>query len=238
MGIGFVIALWLVAGAAAASGTAVIFGILTSFFTRRAKTGRRAVIIASMLFPFACGVWAFGVFVAQAVVNEVFLYRDIGLGDTWHCPLPNGDQIEMIDVTDQGWVYNPKHGGPGEADDAIPGVRLLQVQGRYILGATDSNAFRNLGSDTSHVDSYFLLDTQSGKQTTYSNLGELQSATQPLGINVTLVPIYTLYSKYRYTWFDVVALLALLTGPAIAGTLIVRRILRVRKPRELVPAAA
>ena len=101
-------------------------------------------------------------FVFQAVVNEGLLHRDLGLGDTWHAPLPNGYQIMMIDVTDQGWVYNPKTqpgSAVGEPADAVAGVRNLQVAGRYILGSADSKTFEHLGKDTNQVDTYFLMDT-------------------------------------------------------------------------------
>jgi hypothetical protein len=62
------------------------------------------------------------------------------------CSLPNRYQVMMIDVTDQGWVYNPMTqpgSGVGEREDAIAGVRNVQVAGRYILGATESRAFQN-----------------------------------------------------------------------------------------------
>lgn len=68
------------------------------------------------------------VFGFQAIVNEIVLHRDPGLGDTWHCPLPNGYALLMIDVMDHGWVYNPKT-QPGdsvtEREDSVAGVRKV-----------------------------------------------------------------------------------------------------------------
>jgi hypothetical protein len=72
----------------------------------------------------------------------------------------------MIDVPDQGWVYNPRtqpHGGVGEREDAVAGVRNVQVSGRYILGGTDSKTFEHRAKDINQVDAYFLLDTQLGR---------------------------------------------------------------------------
>lgn len=112
-------------------------------------------------------------FVFQAVVNEGLLHRDLGLGDTWHAPLANGYQIMMIDVTDQGWVYNPKTqpgSAVGEQADAVAGVRNLQVAGRYILGSADSKTFQHLDKDTNQVDTYFLMDTQLGQKNTVPKL--------------------------------------------------------------------
>ena len=44
----------------------------------------------------------------------------------------------MIDLTDEGWVYDPKTqivpDSVSDQDDAVPDVRTLQIAGRYILG--------------------------------------------------------------------------------------------------------
>jgi hypothetical protein len=181
------------------------------------------------------------VFVFQAVVNETLLHRDLGLGDTWHAPLPNGYQIMMIDVTDQGWVYNPMTqpgSGVGEREDAVAGVRNLQVAGRYILGATDSRAFENLGKDTNQVDAYFLLDTQLGKQTQFQNYEALRRRALELGIEPNLQPINTIYSKFRFGWFDVLAGLLFCMPPVIGVVVLVGWIVRLRRTRLLLSHTA
>ena len=125
MGLGFVLLFWAVAGTVAAAAGAATLGITAELLTRGVANGRRKVIIAACLFPFVCLGWGGAVFVFQAAVNEALLHRDLGLGDTWHAPLPNGYQIMMIDVTDQGWVYNPKTqpaSGVGEREDAVAGA--------------------------------------------------------------------------------------------------------------------
>jgi hypothetical protein len=141
MGITIVLLLWAVFGTVVAALIPTTLGGTTALLTRGA-TGRRKAIISAAVFPFACFAWGAAVFVFQAIVNEGLLHRDLGMGDTWHAPLPNGYQIMMIDVTDQGWVYNPKTqpgSGVREQEDAVAGVRKIQIAGRYILGATDSN---------------------------------------------------------------------------------------------------
>ena len=136
MGLGFVLFFWAIAGTILAGIGAVILGVVTGFLTRRVgETRKRAIILASV-FPFVCLGWAGVLFLFQAIINGALLHRDAGLGDTWECPLPNGYAITMIDVTDQGWVYNPRTqsgGGIGEQEDAVAGVRTLQVAGRYVL---------------------------------------------------------------------------------------------------------
>jgi len=142
----------------------------------------------------------------------------------------------MIDVTDQGWVYNPKTqpgSGVGEQEDAVAGVRNLQVVGRYILGATDSKAFENLGKDTNQVDAYFLLDTQSGKRKQFQNYDALRLSALELSIEPNLQPINTIYSKFRFSWFDIVAGLLFCLPPVIGVLLLIRWIVRLRRMRPL-----
>ena len=129
MGLGIVLIFWTVFGLVAAVIGSFIFSAAAGFFTRGIDRDRRTVVIAAGAFPFFCLAWAAALFAFQAVVNEGLLHRDLGLGDTWHCPLPNGYQVMFIDVTDQGTVYNPKTQGSdgvvGDQDDSMSGVRLL-----------------------------------------------------------------------------------------------------------------
>ena len=234
MGVGFVLLLWVVVGTVVAAVGAATSGSATAMLTRGVANGRRKVIIAASLFPIVCLGWGGVMFVFQAVVNEGLLHRDLGLGDTWHAPLPNGYQIMMIDVTDQGWVYNPKtqpDSGVGEREDAVAGVRDVQVVGRYILGATDSKAFEHLGQETNQVDAYFLLDTRLGKQKQFQNYNALRQSALELGIEPNLQPINTIYSKFRFSWFDVVAGLLFCLPPVIGGLVLVFWIVQLRRTR-------
>jgi hypothetical protein len=240
MGLGFVLLFWAIVGTVIAGIGAVTLGSATALLTRRVTNDRRKVITAASLFPFICLGWGGAVFVFQAVVNEALLHRDLGLGDTWHAPLPNGYQIMMIDVTDQGWVYNPitqPGAGVGEREDAVAGIRNLQVAGRYILGATDSKAFENLGKDTNDVDAYFLLDTKLGKRTRFQNLDALRRNARELGIELNLQPISTVYSKFRFSWFDVLAGLLFCLPPVMGALLLIGRVVRLRRTRPLLPHA-
>jgi energy-coupling factor transporter transmembrane protein EcfT len=234
MGLGIVLLFWVVVGTVVAAIGAATLGCAAALLTRGVTNGRRKVIIAASLFPFVCLSWGGAIFVLQAVVNEALLHRDLGLGDTWHAPLPNGYQIMMIDVTDQGWVYNPRtqpNSAVGEREDAIAGVRNVQIAGRYILGATDSKAFEHLGKDTNQVDAYFLLDTQLGKRTQFQNYNELRQSALELGMEPNLQPINTVYSKFRFSWFDVVAGLLFCLPPVIGVLLLIRWIVRLRRTR-------
>lgn len=233
MGIGFVLLIWAVVGVVLAGTGALVLGCAAAYLTRGAEHGRKKLILATSLFPFFCLGWAASVFVFQAVINEIVFHRDAGLGDTWRCPLPNGYALLMIDSTDQGWVYNPKTqpGGVGEQEDAIAGVRVLQVAGRYILGGSDSLSFDRLDNNTEQVDSYFLLDTQFGKHTSFPSYEALRVKAQELGIALSLERIGVVYSRYRFTWFEIVVGLLLCLPPLVGAMLLVRWIIRMRKTR-------
>lgn len=233
MGIAFVLLFWAIGGTIFSTLVALVFGGATASLTRGVTNGRRRAIFLAGLFPFACLVWAAVIFIFQAFVNEGLLHRDPGIGDAWHCSLPNGYEILMIDVTDYGSVYNPKTqpvaGGVGEQEDAVFGVRSLQISGPYIVGAVDEREPPEI--ETSKIDSYFILDTRTGKRTTLRTYDSVVSAAGQLGIPVSLEPIYRVYSRYRFSWFDVFAG-TLLLGPILIGfAFLVRLVVGLRRAR-------
>jgi hypothetical protein len=189
-----------------------------------------------MLLPFACLAWAGAVFVLQALVNEELLHRDFGVGDGWHAPLPNGYVVSFIDVTDQGSICPAKAGGDGCTHPSIDGIRLLQLSGPYLLGAADSHLLEHFGQQTSAVDNYFMFDTRDGKRTDYASADELKTQAGARGIALHLEPIYSVYSRYRFTWFDVFAGCLLVLPPLVALGALGWWVIRLRRTRA--PAAA
>jgi len=234
MGLVFVLLAWAVVGGVLAGVAALFLGGAVAHLTRGAEHGRKRLIAFVCLFPFMCLAWAGAVFAFQAVVNETFFQRDPGLGDAWNCPLPNGYALLMIDTTNEGWVYNPKT-QPGETvstqEDAIAGVRVLQVAGRYILGGSDSS-FPDEEDRSDRIDSYFLLDTQTGRQTKFLDYEALRAKAQNLGIPTKLEPIGSIYSRYRFTWFDIFAGLLFVIPVLVGGLSMLRWTLRVRRARR------
>jgi hypothetical protein len=237
MGIGIVLLFWAVVCGTLAGIGMLVLGGSTAYLTRGVAKGRRRAIMAAGLFPFACLGWGALIFLVQWVVNESVFQRDPGLGDTWTCPLPNGYALLMIDVTDEGWIYNPKtqgtNGGVGEQEDAVAGVRMVQIAGQYILGGKDTNSFENRNKEMAPVDSYFLLDARTGKRSNFSTYEALREAALQLRIQPNLEPINAVYSRYRFTWFDV------LVGILFFGALLLLRwIARLRKTRGVVTQLA
>ena len=236
MGILFVLVFWGAAGTALAVVGAVVARSAAAFLTRGVKEGSARAIKAATLFPFACLAWAVVVFLCQGFVNETVFHRDIGLGDSWHCPLPNGYALLLMDKPDFGTVYNPKtqtsEDSVVDQEDAPSGVRVLQVTGPYIFGGSDSKYFEHFGQSSPYLDRYFLLNTLTGKRTDFLTDDALRTSALELGIPLTLEPIYRVYSRYRFTWFDLVAVFTLFLPPMISGGLLVRSIMRLRKTSE------
>lgn len=236
MGIGIVLLIWAIVGLVLAGVGAFVSGGVVAYLTRGAVDGRRRLIAAAIAFPFVCFAWVGGVFVFRAVVNESVFHRDALMGDSWRCRLPNGYAILMIDVTDQGWVYNPKT-QPGdsvaEGEDAIAGVRMLQVADRYILLASNTHSFEDQEHETGRVDSYVLLDTQTGMQTKFPSYDALQHKASDLGITTKLEPIESVYSRYRFSWFDVLMVPFFALAPVLGAIFLLRWTVRVRNTRKL-----
>lgn len=238
MGLGIVLIFWAVAGVVLGSIIAGALAAITAFFTRGVAQGRRKLIVAAAQLPFLCLAWAGAVFVFQGAVNEGLLHRDLGLGDGWHAPLPDGYQVSFIDVTDQGSICPiAQDDGDGCNSPSLSGVRLLQVAGHYLLGATDSQWFQHLGQETSAVDQYFVLDTRDGKKTVLANIDQLRTEASKRGIVIHLEPIYAVYSRYRFTWFDILAGCLLVLPPMGALARLVYRVIQLRRTRTTLASA-
>jgi hypothetical protein len=233
MGIGFVLIVYAVGGVAAAViGALVLRGLAARFVSRQSRS-RRLLIRTVTALPFACLFWAGGVFVASAAVNVTVLHRDVGIGDGFDCPLPNGYALSFIDRTDVGTLYWPKR-RPVWSDvreNAVNNVTAMQLAGPYILGSLDSQRREHFEQEISAPESWFLLNTKTGDRTDFKTLQELEESARRSDIRLSLVPVGDLYSKYRFTWFDVCAAALLVLPPLAAFALLTRWTLRLRRTR-------
>lgn len=225
MGIGFVLLIWALLGGLGAGIGALFLGTVAAYLTRGVSAGRKRLILAASLYPFACLAWLGAVFAAQGLANELFLHRDSGLGDLWKCPLPNGYALLMIDTTEQGFVYNPKT-QPDEpiegGSDAVGRVAALQVADSYIFGSRASSQEQN-------TDPYFLLNTSDGSLTTFSAYERMQARAESLGIKLSLEPIAVVYRRYRFTWLDACAAALSVFVPLLGAVYLWRRTLQLRR---------
>lgn len=235
MGIGFVLIFWGVLGLIGATiGSAILRQIASDFTQGRVRSSPQ--LRAIRLFPFACIVWAAGVFISYAVINEVAFDRDAAIGDGWTCPLPNGYAIQMIDVSDHGSIYTPRTHmkmGIGRVT-AVANICMLQVAGPRILGRAlcRSNGIQ-VTEDHDAVLPYFILDTATGTQVNFYTYDDLRAAAAPMNVQVHLEPIDVVYGRYRFTWFDGLAAALFFGGPLMGAWMLFRHLLRMRKSGDM-----
>lgn len=222
MGIGIVLLFWLFAGSFAAATGSVLLAGGTLILTRKGQPGRGRAIFLSAALPFIGLCWWGAVFVFQATVNVVVFHRDVGIGDTWETPLPNGYILTMIDVTEHGWVSKNTEGEMG------PPISQLQVTGRYILGRYE---------DIKLPRPYFILDTLTNGWRDFADFEALRTAARAVGIQPALEPIDNVYGRYRTGWFDYLTLF--LFGGYPIGALIfwVKSVRNVRRGTLILAAA-
>lgn len=237
MGIVVVLIFYAVSLIIAATVGAAVFGTVSYLLTKHSAEDRKKAILASIFFPFVCVAFAGGWFVFYAFVNYGVFNRDPGLGDSWETPLPNGYALMMIDTTDQGTVYNPKtqtfKGSIMSRDDAVFGVRQMQVSGKLIFGARDSGYFGRIGQESKSVDAYFELDTSKDTHKEFKSLDELRHHAASEGVMLNLREFYSVFYDYRTTWFDYLAGSILLLTPVTGFFALSRWVWKVRRSARL-----
>jgi hypothetical protein len=61
----------------------------------------------------------------------------------------------------------------------------------------------------------------------------LKAAALQLNIPFNLEPVDVIYSIYRYTWIDIVLLVAFALPPLIMGAILVQALMRLRSTRSI-----
>jgi hypothetical protein len=241
MGIGLAFVSWCVKGTILATALAVLAGVLTAVSVPRGRPRRTRLILWTCVFPFACLAWFLAIFVFQAYVNESVFYRDPRVGHIWQAPLPNGYAVLLIDEKHDGTVFNPRTHFSSSANseihpdgpDAVSGVRVIQIAGNKILGGAGPLGQYSSPAAQNRVDYYFLLDTEAHTRTNFETYEALTRASQALGVEPHLEPLYRVYKRYRFTWFDGFALALCLVPILGVGLLLARRVWRLRKSGAL-----
>jgi hypothetical protein len=236
MGLLFVIFFWGAAGAIVAGIGALALRTLVIKLTQGSVRDRTRVIRLATYFPLACLVWVGATFIVQGVINETYLDRDFGIGDSARCPLLNDYELIMVDVGDQGTLSNPHRStttnGASFHEDSVSGVRNLQIADRYILGASDTRSFQHFAQSNPGANNYFLLDTQSGRREDFTTEELLQQSALKYGIQVKMDPVAKIYQRYRFTWFDIASAVLAFLPPLIGIGYLIQQVLLVKSTRD------
>ena len=163
MGILFFV-IWLVIFAVIAAilgviGVAVVYPFL-SINARKRK----------MLLTFLTPIIGIASYVGSSVIAMIIISEllnvDIGFGDSWKAPLPNGYQLISVDMPDNGSIYKDDD----HHAESIDGVQQIKVIGDSVIGLSGIK--------------YFLLDTKIHKVTYYPSALELQNRVGKTNISL------------------------------------------------------
>lgn len=154
MGLIFLAIIWLgifavIAVILGLIGVAVVYPFLS-------KSNRKRKLLLTFMTPLV-GIASYvgSSIIAMILISEL-LNVDIGFGDYWKAPLPNGYQLISVDMPENGSIYTDNY-FPVEG---IDGVRQIEVIGDSVIGQAGNK--------------YFLLDTKDGKVVYYPSVMELQ----------------------------------------------------------------
>jgi hypothetical protein len=81
-----------------------------------------------------------------------------------------------------------------------------------------------------------MIDTRTGERQNFGDQGALQDVALTKGVHLRLEPIFYVYRRYRFTWFDLLAALLLMMPPVTALFLLGRDTLRLRRTVLLNPS--
>ena len=157
MGIIFLI-IWLVIFAVIAAILGVIgVAVVYPFLSKKARIRKMLLTFLTPIVGIACYVGSS--VIAMILISEL-LNVDIGFGDSWKAPLPNGYQLISVDMPDNGSIYKDDD----HRTEGIDGVQQIEVIGDSVIGLSDNK--------------YFLLDTKVDKVTYYQSILELQKRVE------------------------------------------------------------
>jgi hypothetical protein len=108
---------------------------------------------------------------------------------------------------------------------AIDRVKELQLSERYMMGAVEGR------ESLQEPPSYFLVDSRTRSRTNFANELALYDAAAAAGVRLALEPVDSFYWRYRWSSFDLFALILLVIPPMFAGATLIRRIVQLRRPQ-------
>lgn len=231
MGPLFVILFWAVVGSVLGALASAVLVAIVSGLTRRAIAGRKRAMVTAAVLPFAGLAYMFVCVIIFSVWSSA-RGRDWGWGDTWDIPILGTYHLMMIDVTDRGTVYDKSDprvahgssvgGGPND-QDAIFGVRRLELRPPYIIGAAATESFTSFEEKPAETI-FFRMDTRNRTRIDKASLNELEQITG----KTNLKPVDAVYSSLRYSKVDLIPLFVFSILPIATIWYLLRALLRMR----------
>lgn len=190
---------------------------------RSSDAVRKRFRSAATLGPMAVGLYLLLLLAGMGIYGTA-TGRDLGFGDDFELPLPNGYRWVAVDVPDLATIYDPG-GEPTYLDHVVS----LQRSGDWLAGGTSDRVDRSGDLHDVSADHWFLLNTKNREHFDATSEAQLDQLTAEHGFRLKLQPSSAFYSSHRYRWYDaVVALLLLSPGMLILLSIYrkARRLLR------------
>ena len=121
------------------------------------KHKRKRKLTLAFLSPGLAIAILIGCSIITMIVTSAVCDVDLGIGDAWSAPLPNGYKITSIDMPGNGSIQKWE-----DYSVTSTQVNQLQVIGDTIIGKYDKN-------------DYFLIDTRTDSISHYDNMESLQA---------------------------------------------------------------
>lgn len=138
-----------------------LIGVLIALLLAKRPKRKRKLLLAFLTPGLAIGIWVV-VSIATMLISSAVCNVDIGLGDTWSAPLPNGYHITSIDLPEMGQIEKiAKEDGITTFTKTVSASQL-QVIGDTVIGRDQKGE-------------YFILDTQKDSITFHASIEQLQS---------------------------------------------------------------
>ncbi|MBQ9555466.1 MAG: hypothetical protein IJV05_04505 [Muribaculaceae bacterium] len=159
------------------------------------KPKRKRKILLAFLSPgLAIGIWTV-CSVVTMLTTSTLCNVDIGLGDTWISPLPNGYEIYSIDLPGNGNIDKVDTSDSITTFYETVSASKLQVIGDTVIGQRADNG------------DYFLLDTRTDSLTFHESLTQLQASLN--GKKIELMDNSEYHWQARRTPYSIGATIAL-----------------------------
>ncbi len=239
MGPMFILMFWALAATVLSVIGGAVLGGTVWLLTRKLIRGRKRAITIAALLPAAGFAYLFCC-VAIFAIWSMAQGKDMGWGDSWDTAVLANYNIEMIDVTDHGVLYNRADKNVSDGDgslhfnpsdrDVIDGVRRLQVADPYIFGAVGPDDFARQGAP-SPENRFFIMDTRSNSRTDYPSLADLDNAARSLRSPLALQPTEAVYNQHRYSRLDLLLGGLLALPPIVVAIILVRLLIGLYRPK-------
>lgn len=174
MGIGFVIIIHFIALAILSGIVAAISSIITYLISKNKEKRKRQIFLALFLpFQFFLTIYILGL-IGSIMVSEL-KNVDIGIGDSFHVPINESCDIQMIDIIDNAYL---------DCNDqtVISQVSSILPTDEKIFGETEDGKF-------------FCYEINSSELREYSDFTELTTSENSKSIKLVEIPDY--YHKRR-----------------------------------------